>query len=338
MKQVLLPILLLSAVAGCGGPGQQGDAGHEDAAEETSTDSLAEYTIAVVPKGLVHQFWQTVRAGAESAGREFGAKIIWNGPPRETEVERQISIIEDMINRNVDALVMAACHETALADVLEKAKSRGIPVVTIDSGVKSGVPVTHVATDNIAGAKAAADKLAELVGKEGAVGIIPFVRGAATSDLRERGFLDAMKSYPGLTVVPPRYSESDVAKGMAAMEDMMTAHPDLAGVFAANEAGAIGAAAALQASGKAGAVKLVAFDASPEEVSLLEEGVIQALIVQNPFGMGYEGVKAAVDHLEGKEIPARIDTGVVVVTANTLDSPEVQKLLAPEEQLRSAGL
>jgi len=112
MKQVLLPIFLLGVVAGCGGPGQQGDAVPEDAGAETSTDSLAEYTIAVVPKGLVHQFWQTVRAGAQSAGREFGARIIWNGPPRETEVERQISIIEDMINRNVDLFLSILAEMT----------------------------------------------------------------------------------------------------------------------------------------------------------------------------------------------------------------------------------
>ncbi len=288
-----------------------------------------QYKIAVLPKGLVHQFWLTVKAGAEAAGKEFGAEIIWKGPPEETDIARQISIVEDMITRKMDAIVMAACDKVALVDAVNHAASQHIPVVMIDSGVDSDTPISFVATDNAAGARAAADTLAKLIGDKGPVGLIPFVPGAATSDIREQGFKEGLKQHPEIQLVSVLYSQSDVAKGMAAAQDMMTAHPDLKGIFAANESGAMGAVQAIEAAGKAGKVKLVAFDASDREIEALQKGVIQALIVQNPYKMGYLGVKTAIDHLQGKPVEKRIDTGVTVVTMENFNEPEIQKLLYP---------
>jgi len=155
------------------------------------------------------------------------------------------------------------------------------------------------------------------------------VKGAATSEMREQGFKEAIAEFAGITLAATLYSDSDAAKGMNVTQDMITANPNLAGIFAANEGGAIGAAQALRADGKAGEIKLVAFDASDEEIAALKEGVIQALVVQNPYKMGYEGVKAAVDHLEGRPVEKRIDTGVTVVTMDNFDEPEIQKVLYP---------
>lgn len=301
-------------VVGCTGGGSSGD---------------TKYTIAVVPKGLGHQFWVTVHAGADAAGQDFSAKILWNGPNKETEVAKQINIVEDMISRKVDAIVMAACNEDALVDTIKKAMDAGITVVTIDSGVNSDLPVSFVATDNIAGAKAAAAKLVELIGGKGEVGLLPFVPGAATSELREKGFKEGLANFPDAKLVSTIHTHSDTAKAMAATEDMMTAHRNLKGIFAANEAAAIGAAQAIETAGKAGEIKLVAFDASPQELEFLERGVIQGLIVQSPFRMGYEGVQIAIDHIEGRPVDKRVDTGVTVVTPENLNDPEVQRLLNP---------
>ena len=285
--------------------------------------------ILVSPKGLVHNFWLTVKAGADSAGREFGAEIIWKGPSQETDVAGQIAIIEDYINKQVDAIVMAACDAQGLVPVVEKAAAAGIPVITIDSGVDSDIPKSFVATDNVAAAKKAADVLCELIGDQGKVALIPFVPGAATSMQREQGFKEGLKKHPNVKLVAVQYSQSDVATGMAVTENILTAHPDLAGIFAANEAGAIGAAQALQSRGLAGKVKLVAFDAAPNEVEALKAGTIQALIVQDPFKMGYLGVKYALEVLHGKEVPKRVDTGVYVVTKNNLNDPKIQKVVFP---------
>jgi ribose transport system substrate-binding protein len=244
-------------------------------------------------------------------------------------VAEQINIVQDMLNSGIDGLVLAATDENALIQVVKEAANRGVAVVTMDSGVKSDVPLTFVATDNIAGAKAAADKLSELIGGSGAVGLIPFVPGSATSEMRESGFKEGLKKHPKLDLVKVLYSMSDVAKGMDVTQDMMTAHPDLRGIFAASEPGAIGAAQAIKAAGKSGEVKLVAFDAAEEQITALKEGSIQALIVQNPYNMGYLGVKAVMDALGGKPVEKIIDTGVTVVTMENFNDPEIQKLLYP---------
>ncbi|MBI1318523.1 MAG: substrate-binding domain-containing protein [Candidatus Hydrogenedens sp.] len=298
-------------------------------APEAGAEKSGKPVIAVVPKGLAQQFWLTVKQGADTAGAELGADIVWQGPAKETEIAKQIGILEDMINRGVDAIVMAACDENALVPTIQKAVDKGIPVITIDSGVKSELPLSFVATDNVAGAKAGAEELARLVGGAGQVAQIPIVPGAATSEMRQSGFEEGIAAHPDIAIVGTQFCNSDVAKAMDVTRDMLTANPELKGVFAACEAAAIGAAQALKTAGRAGVVKLVGFDAAEEQVALLKDGTIHALIVQNPFQMGFQGVQAALDTLAGKPVEKRIDTGVVVVTLDNLDTPEVQKLLNP---------
>jgi ribose transport system substrate-binding protein len=285
--------------------------------------------IAVVPKGLAYSFWQAVKAGAEKAGQEGGAQILWNGPANEKENERQIAILEGFINQKVDAIVMAATDANALVPTIKKAADAGIPVITIDSGVNSDLPKSLIATDNEKGAAEAAHQLATLIGGTGEVGLLPFIKGAASSDARERGFKEGLKAHPELKLVSTLYTEGQSDVAMRKTEDMLTANPNLGGIFAANEPGAIGAAQVLKTRGKAGKVKLVAFDASPEEIKALEDGTIQALIVQNPFQMGYQGVQAALKVKRGEPVEKRIDTGVAVVTKANMQEPAMQQLLHP---------
>jgi len=288
-----------------------------------------QYRIAVVPKSVAFDFWLAVRAGAEKGGKEEGVQIIWKGPSDERDIAGQRAILENFITQRVDAIVFAACDARAMVPIAQKALRAGIKVITIDSGLEPEVSLCFVATDNIKGAKIAAEVLAKLIGYEGKVGLIPFVPGAATSIQREQGFKEGLKKFPKVKLVATLYSESDVTKGMQVTENMLTAHPDLKGIFAANEPGAIGAARVLQARKLVGKVKLVAFDAAPTEIKALQDGVIQALIVQNPFRMGYDGVKMAVKALRGEKIPKRIDTGVTVVTMENFHQPEIQRLLFP---------
>ncbi len=291
--------------------------------------------IAVVPKGTTQSFWLAVKAGAEDAAKVEGARIIWKGPAKETDVASQKRIIENFINQRVDAIVMAACNEKALVPTVEQADKTGIPVITIDSGVKSNVPKSFIATDNIEGARQAARTLAKLIGEKGEVGLIPFVKGAATSNMREQGFKEEIAKYKGIKLVSVLYSNSDIMQGIRATEDMLTAHPKLAGIFAANEGGAVGAARALDMRGLGGKVKLVAFDAAQAEIDALMKGTIQALIVQNPYKMGYEGIKAAVAVIRGEKVPPRIDTGVSVVTMENFHDSEIQHLLYPTKGSKS---
>jgi ribose transport system substrate-binding protein len=313
-----------AVLVGCG-PKTETPASAPAAAPKTG----AKLKIAVVPKGTAHNFWQTVQAGAQKGGEQFNAEILWKGPAEETDVAGQTAIIEDFINQKVDAIVMAACDSKSLIGPVQAAVKAGIPVITIDSGVDSDNALSFVATDNIKGAAEAATKLAELIGDAGEVGVIPFIKGAATSDMREKGFVDEARKHSKITVLPPLYSSSDTAKGMSATENMLTGHPNLKGIFAANEPGAVGAAQAIKQRGVAGKVKLVAFDAADAEIQALKDGTIQALIVQNPFKMGYEGVKAAISAIKKEPVEKRIDTGVAVVTKDNMNTPEMEKILYP---------
>jgi len=282
-----------------------------------------------VPKGLTHQFWLTVKAGADAAGKDLGVEIDWDGPQKETEVVEQINLLEDKIGAGVDAIVLAACDQDALVDIIKKATEKNIPVVMIDSGVNSDVPASFIATDNVTAAAAAARELAKLVGNAGKVGVIPYVKGAGTSEQREEGFKKGIAETPDVQIADIQYCNSDVVEAMDITEDWLTAHPDLKGIFAANEPAAVGAVQALEAAGKSGQIKLVAFDAGDDEIAALRKGTVQALIVQHPFRMGYDGVKTAFDILQGKTVEKRIDTGFTIVTMENIDEPEVQKLLNP---------
>jgi ribose transport system substrate-binding protein len=287
--------------------------------------------VLVCPKGLVQDFWLQVKAGAEAAGRELGAEVLWKGPAKETEVAEQIAIVEDHVVQRVDAIALAACDARGLVPAVQRAVQAGIPVISIDSGLDSELPLSFVATDNVAAAREAARVLAGLVGSEGAVALMPIVAGAGTSIQREQGFREGLAAFPGLKLVAVQHSESDVATAMAKMEDMLTAHPGLAGIFAASEAGALGVARALEARGVAGKVKAVAFDASPNQIDAVRRGTLHALVVQNPWRMGHDGVRLALDAAAGRPVPRRIDTGITVVTRENLDTPAVRKALRPAE-------
>ncbi len=323
MKRLVLGAAILSLLAACGGQPSTSPGGGEAGGKP------GKIQIAVIPKGLANQFWLMVKAGAEAGGKEFGAEIIWQGPAKETELEKQLNIVQDMISRRVSAMVLAACDEEALIGPIQQALSLKIPVITIDSGVKSDIPLSFVATDNVLGAKIAAETLAKLIGEEGAVGLIPHVPGAATSEMREEGFKQGIAAFPKIHLVATNYCYADVAKALDVAQDMLTAHPDIKGIFATCEAGAIGALQAFKGRGIAKTMKLVAFDASKEEVAELKDGAIHALIVQAPFKMGYLGVKSAIDALNGKPVEKRIDTGVTVVTPDNVNHPDIQKLLNP---------
>ncbi len=339
MKRALTVLAITLAVLGCTPQQPSSEALGSEAPNEAATPAPSDATgapapvgdlsFAVVPKGLTHQFWLTVKKGAETAAAERNIKMTWLGPEKETDVVKQINIIEDMIGSGVNGIVMAACDQDALADVVKRASDKGITVVTIDSGVNSEIPASFVATDNAAGAAAAAKELARLINNEGEVGVIPFVKGASTSELREQGFMKGIAEFPNIKVVAVQHCQSDVSKAMNVTEDMLTANPNLKGIFAANEPAALGAAQAIEAAGKTGQVKIVAFDASDDEVSALKRGVIQALAVQNPFKMGYEGVKAAFDYIKGQPVEKRIDTGITLVTQENMNDPEILELLNP---------
>jgi ribose transport system substrate-binding protein len=285
-------------------------------------------TIAVIPKGVSHFFWQSVHAGAEAAGKEANVEIVWNGPAQETDYSGQTNIVEDAINRRVDGIVLAPSHRDALVPVVERAQREGIPVTIFDSGIGTENYVSYVATDNRQGGVVAAERLAERLGGKGRVAILGVKAGSVSTDEREEGFQQTIKQkHPGIEIVAFQYGEADRAKSLDRASDILTAHPDLDGFFASNESSTVGAVQAIKQKGLAGKLVLVGFDSSPNLIDDLKAGAIDSLVLQNPFKMGYEAVKGMVAKLDGQQPPKKVDTGVKLLTKDNLETPEMQQLL-----------
>jgi ribose transport system substrate-binding protein len=284
--------------------------------------------IVVIPKGVSHFFWQSVHAGAEAAGKELSVEIVWKGPAQETDYAGQINIVEDAITRRVDGIVLAPAHGEALVPIVERARKEGIPVTIFDSGISTESYVSYVATDNRQGGVVAAHRLAEKLGGVGKVAILGVKAGSVSTDEREQGFQDTIKQkYPGIQIVAFQYGEADRAKSLDRATDILTAHPDLNGLFASNESSTIGAVQAIKQKGLSGKVVLGGFDSSPNLIDDLKAGAIDSLVLQNPFKMGYEGVKALVQRLNGQTPERHIDTGVKLLTKDNLDTAEMQQLI-----------
>ena len=287
----------------------------------------AGHVIAVIPKGTTHIYWRAVHEGANKAGAELGYQILWNGPERETDRERQIQIVEDFIVQKVDGVVLAPLDHEALVPSVEKLARLKIPCVIIDSGVDTTNDVCFAATDNYLGGVLAARKMGELLHGQGKVVVVKYVPGSASTTARENGFIDTIhKEFTGINIVETKYAQDTVETALQATEDLLTRHPDLQGLFACNAPTSVGALQALR-SQKRPEVKMVGFDAEKALVDALRTGEIRALVVQNPFKMGYEGVKAVVAHIRGQPVPSHIDTGVAVVTPENLDDPKIKDLI-----------
>jgi ribose transport system substrate-binding protein len=285
-------------------------------------------TIAVIPKGVSHHFWQSVKAGADAAGKDLNVDIIWKGAAQETDIAGQINIVEDMINRKVDGIVLAPSHGDSLVPMVERAQNQNIPVTIFDSGISTEKYLSYVSTDNRRGGEVAAERMGEKLGGKGKVAILGVKKGSVSTDEREQGFESTIKQkFPGIQIVQWLYGEANATKSLSVAEDILTAHPDLNGLFASNESSIVGAVRAVRQRNLGGKVLLVGFDSSPDLVQNIKEGAIDSLVLQNPFKMGYEGVQTVVDKLAGKTPERRIDTGVQLLTKDNLDTPEMQKLI-----------
>jgi ribose transport system substrate-binding protein len=289
-------------------------------------------TVGVVPKGANHIFWQTVHAGAIKAAQEYGFEVEWNAPTLEIDSSRQIDIVESMVNRKLAGIVLAPVDRKALVAVVERAAKAGVPVAIFDSGIDTQQRVSYVATNNEEGGRMAARRLGEVIQGKGKVAIIGFMPGSASTMEREHGFQDEMRTkFPNVNIVGLQFGMADRAKAMAVTENVLTAHPDLAGLFADNESSSAGTVQALKSRG-AKTVKLVAFDASEQLVADMRAGWIDSIVVQNPFKMGYESTKAIGMHLKGEKPPQLVDSGATLIKMEDLDKSETKELLFPDIQ------
>jgi len=293
-------------------------------------------TIAVIPKGTTHEFWKSIHAGAVKAQRELAAQgtkvnLIWKGPLREDDRDQQIQVVENFIGRKVAGIVLAPLDSQALVAPVEQAMADKIPVVIIDSGLRSEKYVSFVATDNYKGGVMGGEHLGQLLGGKGRVILLRYQVGSASTEEREAGFLDAMKKFPGIVVISSdQYTGATRESAYQAAQNVLNRFGrEVDGLFAPCEPVTIGIDLALKDLNRAGAVKLVGFDAGTQSVEALKAGRVHGLIVQNPVRMGYLGVMSAVQHLQGKAVEKRIDTGVTLVTTENMVRSNVNELLNP---------
>ena len=294
-------------------------------------------SIAVVPKGTTAEFWNSVHAGAVKAERELKAAglnvtITWKGPLREDDREQQVQVVEGFTSQGINGLVLAPLDDRALVRPIEEAKAAGVPTVIIDSALRSDQIVSFVATDNYKGGELAADRLADAVSERGRVLLLRYQEGSASTTAREQGFLDRMKAaHPKVIVLPSeQYAGPTRDTAKRASENLLNRLAgDLQGIFCVNESSTAGMLLALQDVDKAGKIAFVGFDPSQPFIDALAAGQMQGIVVQNPLTMGYLGVKTMVNHLLGKSVDKRIDTGVWMITKDNLTKPESQELLKP---------
>jgi len=301
------------------------------------TGSKKNLTIAVVPQGSTHEFWKSIHAGAMKASEDLAktgtqVSIIWKGPLREDDREQQIQVVEGFISQRVDGIVLAPYDSHALVRPVEEAAGAGIGTVVIDSALDTNNIVSFVATDNHKGGELAADTMAKLLGGRGKVLLLRYAEGTASTHAREEGFVDKLKSaYPGIELISSnQYAGPTRETAKRASENLLTRYGDqVQGVFTPNESSTAGMLLALEDANKAGKIRFVGFDASDAFVDAIRKGELQGIVVQNPFSMGELGVKTIVEHLAGKKIEKRIDTGVMMITADNLETHDAQALLHP---------
>ncbi len=306
----VLSVVALAALLATGGP------------------AAAQTYIPVISKGFQHQFWQAVKMGAEKAAKDLKVKITFEGPESESQVDKQLEMLQAALAKKPQAICLAALDSKAAVPLLRKAQAAKIPVVGFDSGVDSDIPVATAATDNIAAAGYAADKMAQLIGDQGEVAAVVHDQTSRTGIDRRDGFLKRMKDkHPKIKVVDVQYGGGDHLKSTDLAKAIIQAHPNLKGIFGANEGSAIGVLNAVKELRKQGKIVIIGYDAGKQQKDAVRKGIMAGAVSQDPVGIGYKCVETAVKAIKGEKVPKTIDTGFKWYDKTNVDSPAMKPLL-----------
>ena len=323
-----------SPAASAGAPAEESPAaaspaaGGSPAASAGGGGAAAGAYIPIVSKGFQHQFWQAVKQGAESKAGELGVTVNFEGPENESQVDKQLEMLQAELDKNPAAVCFAALDSQAATPLLEQFKAKNIPVIGFDSGVDSDIPVTTAATDNIKAAGEAADHMGELIGGSGKVGVIVHDQTSRTGIDRRDGFINEMKAkYPDVEIIGPQYGGGDQLKSTDLAKAMIQANPDIKGFFGANEGSAIGVVNAVNELDMAGKLVVIGYDSGKAQIDAINSGLMAGAITQNPIGIGEQCVDAAVKAINGETLPTNIDTGYYWYDKTNIENPEIQAVL-----------
>jgi ribose transport system substrate-binding protein len=310
----------LLIVAACGGQAAPAGGG--------AASPAAKPFIPMISKGFQHQFWQAVKQGAEKAATQFNVTITFEGPENESQVDKQMEMLQAALNKKPQALCFAALDSKAAIPLLQKAKDAKIPVIGFDSGVDSDIPLATAATDNIKAAATAADKMAGLIGNAGDVAIIAHDQTSRTGIDRVKGFTDQIKAkYPNIKIVATQYGGGDQLKSTDLAKTILQANPNLKGFFGANEGSIIGVLNGVKESGKTGKVTVIGYDSGQQQMDAIRSGAEAGAITQDPIGIGFKCVEAAVKAIKGEKLDKNIDTGFKWYDKKNIDAADVAPLL-----------
>lgn len=293
--------------------------------------------IVLVPGLTTDAFYITMNKGAQAAAESLGLKVNFQGA-EDFNPTLQIPVLDAVIAREPDAIVIAPTDTTQLIEPLRRAVDRGITVVTVDTFIDDGkyqdgsgdgdFPISYIASDNVAGGRMAASAMGEAMGGSGSVYVSNVRPGISTTDQREEGFkLEMAEKFPEITVLDTQYNENDASTASSQLQAVLARQPDLGGVFGANLFSALGAANGVEAAEKLGDITVVAFDAPTSIVEQLKSGLVDMAIAQHPAEIGYYGVMTAHAHLTGQSVPPMIGTGFTVITAENVDEPEIARYI-----------
>ncbi len=308
-KSILLAAVLLVAIAG-------------------SAFAQQSIYIPLISKGFQHQFWQAVKLGAEQAAKELNVKITFEGPESEAMVDKQIDMLAAAIAKKPAAIGFAALDSKAAIPLLKQAQAAKIPVIGFDSGVDSDIPLATASTDNIKAAALAADKMAALIGGKGEVAVVVHDQTSITGITRRDGFVNQMKAkYPNIKIVSVQYGGGDHLKSTDITKAIIQANPNLKGIFGGNEGSAIGVLNGVKEMGKIGKIVVIGYDSGAQQIAAIKSGEMAGAITQNPVGIGYETVKAALMAVQGKKVPKNIDTGFYYYDKTNINDPKIKAVL-----------
>ena len=322
--------VVVFVAAACGGTPASSSSTSPSAAASTaaSASPAAKAFIPMISKGFQHQFWQAVKQGADKAAAQFNVTITFQGPENESQVDKQLEMLQTVLNQKPSALCFAALDSKAAIPLLQKFKDANIPVIGFDSGVDSDIPLSTAATDNIAAAGAAADKMATLIGGSGDVAIVAHDQTSRTGIDRVKGFTDQIKNkYPNIKIVATQYGGGDQLKSTDITKAILQSNPNLKGIFGANEGSAVGVLNGVTESGKAGKVTVIGYDSGQQQMDAIRSGTEAGAITQDPIGIGFKCVEAAVNALKGQTLPKNIDTGFKYYDKTNIDNPDIAALL-----------
>jgi len=329
---VISLLLVVAMIAGCApaaAPATQAPA-QQPAAQQPAAQPAtgAKPYIPVISKGFQHQFWQAVKLGAQNASKDLNVDITFEGPETEAMVDKQVEMFQTALDKKPAAICLAAVDSKAFIPLLEKAKAAGIPVVGFDSGVDSDIPVTTASTDNIAAAALIADKMATLIGGSGEVAVIAHDQTSRTGIDRVKGFTDQIKAkYPNIKIVSTDYGAGDQLKSTDIAKAIIGAHPNLKGYFGANEGSIIGVLNAVKELNMAGKLVVIGYDSGQQQMDAIRSGAESGAVTQDPIGIGYKCVDAALKASKGETLPKTIDTGFMWYDKTNIDDPKIAAVL-----------